>query len=137
MHTQDLFLPQITSEPRRPNPRRYTTQRGTGPEALEVKRRLGSFIACQSPVFQLLRDCFPDATKNELISVAKMTIFLVRQRFPSRPLPATFQNLDRVTRRSMDLIVKWYHDHWKIIEPVFWDIGLADYNFRPISKNSV
>jgi hypothetical protein len=47
-------------------------------------------------------------------------------------LPASFDRFDRVTRRSKDLIVKWYQDHWSIIQPLFPDIGLADANFAPI-----
>ena len=138
MHTQDDFVPQLViDEPRQPNPRRYTTQRGTGPEALEVKRRLGGFVARQAPVYHVICDRFPSATKNELISVADMIVFVVRQRFPGRLLPPSFANIDRVTRRSVDLLIKWFQDHWMIISDVFWDVGLADSHFNRISKNSL
>lgn len=137
MHTQESFLNEINLEPRLPNPRRYQTQRGTGAEAQDVKRRLGNFQAANSPMNRLLSECFPDATKNELISVAQMTIIIAHQKFSPIQLPGSFDNFDRVTRRSKDLIIKWYHDHWNIIKDIFNDIGLADANYRPISKHTV
>lgn len=137
MHTQDSFLTDINLEPRRPNPRRYQTQRGTGQEAQDVKRRLGNFNAASSPMNRLLSEYFPDATKNELISVAQITIMLVHQRFQPGEIPESFNNFDRVTRRSKDLIIKWYHDHWNIIKDFFGDVGLADANYRPISKHAM
>jgi hypothetical protein len=131
MHTFDSFRAEIQIEAGRPVPRRYVTQRGTGSEAAEVHRRLGTFDPSVSPISQLLRMRFPGATKTELISVAQMTMVVANQRYPS-DLPFIGE-FDRVTRRSMDLIVKWYHDNWSVLQTLFPDIGLADERFRPIS----
>jgi hypothetical protein len=130
MHTLDVFLPDGHLEQHRPVPQRYSSERGTGQEARDVRRRLGNFDPSISPVVRLLQDAFPEATKSELISVAQMTIIVAGERYQN--LPASFTKLDRVIRRSRDLLVKWYHDHWIIIQSVFGDIGLADANFQPI-----
>jgi hypothetical protein len=131
MHTFDSFRADIQIEAGNPVPRRYATQRGTGPEAAEVRRRLAAFDPSQSPISQLLRARFPGATKNELISVAQMTMVVANQRFPAEHV--LIGEFDRITRRSTDLIVKWYHDNWGILQTLFPDIGLADERFRPIS----
>jgi hypothetical protein len=131
MHTQDNFRADLAVELGPLGPRHYVTQRGTGSEALEVRRRLGGFNAELSPVGPLLRQAFPGATKSELISVVQMTMIVAHERFPE-----TFSfigEFDRVTRRSMDLIIKWYHDNWTYVGQLFPDIGLADGNFCPIS----
>jgi hypothetical protein len=135
MHTFELLFADPAPEGNNPAARRYTTQRGTGAEALDVRYRLGDFDPRNSPISDLLRDRFPDATKAELISVAQMTILVAHARFTT--LPHSFDRFDRVTRRSKDLIFKWYHDHWMIIQSIFPDIGLADEHFSPISRNSV
>jgi hypothetical protein len=134
MHTLDTFLPQGNMEQRQAVPRRYSKERGTGVEAQEVKRRLGNFDASRSPIARLIDKSFPNSTKSELISVARMTILVARERFPA--LPQSFTQLDRVIRRSRDLIIKWYHDHWIIIQRVFPDVGLADAGFHAISKHT-
>jgi hypothetical protein len=130
MHTLDVFLPEGHVEQHHPVPQRYSSERGSGPEARDVRRRLGNFVAAMSPVARLLQNTFPEATKSELISVAQMTIIVARERYPN--LPESFTRLDRVIRRSRDLLVKWYHDHWIIIQGVFADIGLADAKFDAI-----
>jgi hypothetical protein len=131
MHTLDAFLADIQIEGGQAVPRRYATQRGTGAEAVEVKRRLGNFDSAHSPIALLLRETFPGATKNELISVAQMTMVVANQRFPGcGSFVGTF---DRITRRSMDLIIKWYSDNWMVLRAIFRDVGLADDRFRPIS----
>jgi hypothetical protein len=109
-------------------------ERGMGAEALDVKRRLGSFDAAHSPIPRLLEEAFPDATKNELISVAQVAMFEARSRCAG--LPPSLLVLDRVTRRSKDLLIKWFHDHWMIIGPILPDISLADGDFVQISRNS-
>jgi hypothetical protein len=133
MHTLDAFLPEGQIEQRPAGPRRYSTERGTGAEALEVRRRLGGFNPACSTVGRLLEEAFPEATKSELISVAQMTIIVANQRFQN--LPQSFNQLDRIIRRSKDLVIKWYHDHWMFIQLVFRDIGLADGSFMAISRN--
>jgi hypothetical protein len=130
MHTFDVFLPEGHVEQHHPVPQRYSSERGTGPEARDVRRRLGHFDPAMSPVGRLLQDAFPEATKSELISVAQMTIIVACERYQN--LPESFVKLDRVIRRSRDLLVKWYHDHWIIIQGVFGDIGLADAQFQAI-----
>jgi hypothetical protein len=135
MHTVDLLFGDVAPEQRLLPIGHYPTERGTGAEALDVRRRLAGFDASRSPIARLLADRFPDATKAELISVAQMTIFVARERFTD--LPPTFDKFDRVTRRSKDLIIKWYHDHWSVVQSLFPDIGLADVNFQPISKDSM
>jgi hypothetical protein len=132
MHTLDTFRTEIQIEAGQPIPRRYNTQRGTGAEALEVRRRLGTFDALHSPIGQLIRDTFPGVTRTELISVAQMTVVVVNQRYPNSRV--FLGDLDRVTRRSMDLIIKWYHDNWGILQHILCDIGLADDRFRPITR---
>jgi hypothetical protein len=133
MHTLDAFLPEAHIEQRPAGPRRYSTERGTGAEALEVRRRLGGFDPECSPAGRVLAEAFPDATKSELISVAQMTIIVANQRFQN--LPQSFNQLDRIIRRSKDLLVKWYHNHWIFVQLVFPDIGLAESNFRAISRS--
>jgi hypothetical protein len=134
MPTLDEFRPEFQVEAGQPIPRRYATQRGTGAEAQEVRRRLGDFNANQSSINLLLETCFPGATKSELISVAQMTMVVASERYPDAvQLVGEF---DRVTRRSKDLIVKWYHDNWMILKTIFPDIGLADRDFRSISTQS-
>jgi hypothetical protein len=135
MHTVDVLFGDVAPEQRQFVIGRYPTERGTGAEAQDVKRRLAGFDASRSPIGRLLRDKFPDATKNELISVAQMTIFVAKERFPQ--LPPNFDKFDRVTRRSKDLIIKWYHDHWSFVHGLFPDIGLADGNFQIISKDTI
>jgi hypothetical protein len=104
MHTLDAFLPEGQIEQRPAGPRRYFTERGTGAEALEVRRRLGGFDPARSPVARLLEETFPGATKSELISLAQMTIIVANQRFQN--LPQSFNLLDRIIRRSKDLLIK-------------------------------
>jgi hypothetical protein len=135
MHTLDTFRAEIQMEGAQVGTRRYATQRGTGAEALEVRRRLGTFDPARSPVQQLIREAFPGATRTELISVAQMTLIVADQRYPAARSVIT--GFDRVTRRSTDLIVKWYHDNWTFLQSIFPDIGLADDHFRPISAFSV
>jgi hypothetical protein len=132
MHTLDTFRADFQMEAGQQAPRKYTTQRGTGAEALEVRRRLGNFDPAHSPVQQLIRDTFPGATRTELISVAQMTLLVANERFPD--LQPYLGEFDRVTRRSMDLVIKWYHDNWAILQNIFGDVGLADEHFRPISR---
>jgi hypothetical protein len=132
MHTLDAFRADLRMEAGRQAPRRYSTQRGTGAEAIEVRRRLGDFDAARCPANQLIRETFPGATRTELISVAQMTLLVANQRYPGAQ--AYMGEFDRVTRRSMDLIVKWYNDNWRILQTIFPDVGLADEHFRPISR---
>jgi hypothetical protein len=49
-----------------------------------------------------------------------------------RTLPGPTQfidDFDRITRRSMDLIVKWSHENWAIVQNVF-----SDERFCPIAR---
>jgi hypothetical protein len=132
MHTLDPFRAEAQVEAGQRTPRHYQTQRGTGAEAIEVQRRLAGFDPQQSPINQLLKDTFPGATKNELISLAQMSMIVANRTLPDES--RFLGDFDRITRRSTDLIVKWYHENWVILQNVFVDVGLADERFRPISR---
>ena len=136
MHTINFVPININFFQENGNPaRHYTTKRGTGPEALEVQRRLDGFDAQTSPIAKIISQKYPDATKSELISVTQMIILLVKQDKTECELPPSFYRFDRITRRSKDLIIKWYSDHWNIISNYFNDVGLADSELRIISQN--
>ncbi|KAK8866831.1 hypothetical protein M9Y10_009799 [Tritrichomonas musculus] len=136
MHTINFVPVNINFFQENVNPaRHYTTKRGTGPEALEVQRRLDGFDAQTSPIAKIIKEKYPDATKSELISVTQMIIILIKHDKAECELPPTFYKFDRITRRSKDLIIKWYSDHWNIISNYFNDVGLADSQLRIISNN--
>jgi hypothetical protein len=113
-------------------PRREHVLRGYGSEAQEIKRRLADFQYRQSPVFSIIRQIFPTAVNGELVGIAQTIIYVARLR--GFRYPDDFVKFDRVTRRSLDLIIKWYHDYWAIIYTILPDIGLADARFATISN---
>jgi hypothetical protein len=131
MHTEDRFIANVPIEPIPPLPHHYMKARGTGEEAKEVRRRLGDFNATLSPIGYFLRQRYPGSSKKELMSVAQMIVFQANKQLENPP--QFIGKLDRVTRRSLDLIIKWYTDNWGIVVLFINDLFLCDENFRPIS----
>jgi hypothetical protein len=115
----------VARRPRRPP--------GTGDESAEIARRLGSFKYAETAVFTEIRRRFPTAINGELVGIAQTVIYVARQR--GIPHPDSFTTLDRITRRSLPLMVKWFHDYWLIIWPILSDVVLADASFAIISNS--
>jgi hypothetical protein len=112
MHPQDTFNAGLGIEPQRSVPQQYTAPRGSGSESAEIRRQLAGFNPTLSPVAYTLRQLHPGVTKYELISIADLMVSQVNEQCPtSQPL---LIRPDRTMRRSMDLIIKWYHDNWGI-----------------------
>jgi hypothetical protein len=124
MHTEDRFIANVRIEPIPPLPHHYMKVRGTGEEAKEVRRRLGDFNAALSPIRYFLRQRYPGSSKNELMSVAKVIVFQANEELENPP--QFIGELDRVTRRSLDLLIKWYTDNWGIVRLFINDVFLAE-----------
>jgi len=103
---------------------------GSGSEAAEINRLLNGFRADESEICRHVEAKYRGSTNSELISVAKIVIKTIQDRHFE--FPPEFAHLSRVVRRSRPLILKWFHDYWQIVEPVFADIDLADRTFRVI-----
>jgi hypothetical protein len=130
MHTLDRLLASAGVDPFPQVPQRYVVPRGAGLEAAEVARRLGKFNASLSIPGHFVSQLHPGATKNELVALAQMIEFQAGRRFAE---PQFIGRLDRVTRRSLDLVIKWYDDNWGIVQHFINDVRLADEKFRLLS----
>ena len=135
MHTIEFIPPQISFFQENANPtRHYSTKRGTGPEALEVKKRLAGFDPNTSPEAKIVNDIYKDSTKSELISATFIVINIAKQEWGDS-LPQSFFKFDRITRRSKDLILKWYKDHWEYVKDIVDTVALSDSQMNIISHN--
>lgn len=135
MHTLDSFNEEIHLVVEEEVPHRhYKTARGTGSDGQEVRRRLALFNQDDplvSHVRSILTSHHPGAVKNEFIALTEITILRAKQINPTIPsnFGATF---DRITRRNMDLIIKWYCENWIYVQSLIMDITLCDEFFQPI-----